>query len=568
LMSDDEVQCVRHSLFAPDIPAYETVINVLSKQYSTRVNGTQAWFVRELIRKIKLLLESWCNKNHNTIEFEAWKINGSDTHEKREELGALDSKLQKKDIQPVTSHAIDALCMFAVACDDKRKSEFLGTNGCLDNISVPDNLIKIVPNNYEICDISRIPFSEKQKPESRKLYKETIYAEHFLPIMVLNETVKIGFDWKDNNIEVVKGGSSLLEMLEPYFTEKVQKTDKFHTYNIDKKKAFVLLHQVASTPADQILRNSASCINSLHYTTQKVEITGEIYDQKTKEFKQLNDISKHFEISVKKSSFPKVLRIGLNGNKLTLPAINAWEQVIAKFEKFKNQKVDNGEDIIRNELNSLRFKSNKLKHRTVKQAISLPIIDNPSGGIRIKRKDSENKDIYQLVAANTPETVTSKGFPVKNKKIDWNGSVAFPVYSQKNLTPAESEICVLGDNADDYVPMNEKRTVYYSQDLIIQMSPGTKDRRYVYVVQNFESFRSCLDKADISSYLDLSQEIKLSDAECKKFGQLLKKLIEDNNIDVGVPRGAIKISLIGKIVKYFYSVASSNSTMNAAFENA
>ena len=193
------------------------------------------------------------------------------------------------------------------------------------------------------------------------------------------------------------------------------------------------------------------------------------------------------------------------------------------------------------------------------------MLDGPSGGIRVKRFNYDNKAVYQLVAANTPETVTSQGFPVENNKINWNGSVPLPIYSEDNLTSVDIE-----NNQNDiqsYVKMAEQRLVYRDDNLKVMMSPGTRDRRYVFIEQDFESFKTCLNDVNVKSPLDLSNEIKLKDSDCKSFAQSFNKLT-DSKVDVGIPRGVLKITSIGKIISYYYSVQSSNSNMNSAFEKA
>lgn len=561
LMTEDEIQCVRHALFLQGSKAYYTVINALSTQYSTRVNGTQAWFVREIIRKTKTLLNNWLQTTNNSISFETWKINASESHATREELSKCDSRFTKKEIQPITSHAIDALCIFASACDDKRKSEFLGKNGSLDFISKPEILSKLIPTSYEICDISRQQFSNKKNPESRKLYKETIYAEHFLPIMVLNDIVKIGFNWNSNNYELKKGTKEFIELISPYLKEKLQPKNHFFTYHIDKNKAFELIHNVYSGKLPN-MREAVKCLEALRYTTLKTDILSAIYDSKKHTFKTESEIAKKFEFEIKSGSFPKW--ISISKGKLVFPAINDWLSILSLFDHYKGQKVNEDDLLIREKLLSNKKTLGKLKHRPVKKALSLPMLSSPSGGIRIKRKNLDKKDIYQLVAANTPETVTTQGFLLDNNKIDWNVSVGLPIYSQKSLTSTDPNCCT--PNEKEFVSMNEKRLVYKSDSITVMMSPGTKDRRYIHIEQTFDSFIRCLDSTTISSYLDLPNEIVLKDNECKLFGKNLSELIE-GNIDIGIPRGKIVIELLGKTISYYYSVSSSNAKMNQAFES-
>ena len=216
---------------------------------------------------------------------------------------------------------------------------------------------------------------------------------------------------------------------------------------------------------------------------------------------------------------------------------------------------------------SEKTSSSKLKHKTVKQALSLPIVSAPSGGIRIKRKDLNKKDIYQLVAANTPATAISQGFPIDNeKRIDWGKTVNMSIYSQDRLTSIDLDTCDPNENA--YVSMDTVVEVYRTDIITIKMSPGTKDRRIIYIDQSFEDFRICLNKPNLLSYFDLSNEISLNKDECKKFGMELSKLI-DGKINCGIPRnGKLILLSIGNKISYYYKVESSNAKMNLAFESA
>ena len=569
LMSVEEMQCVKHALFMSyDSEAYKTVLNAMAKIYSTRVNGSQAWFVRAIILKIKSLLSDWLKSTRNTLSFEAWKVSGEETHRIRESLANLDPNLGKKDIQPITSHAIDALCILASACVDEKKSSFLGENGCLNFLYKPENLIKVIPEQFEISDVSRKPFTEKDKPESRKLYKETIYGEHFIPVMVLGDIVKVGFNWKDNCFEVSKGADKLLELLSPFFNEQFKMDNKFHSYSINKEKAFDYLHKASVSSCDKTMLDTVNCIQNLYYSTRKVAVVDSIYDSTKHKFKTESEVlnNKKFDIKLK-TTFTKEIKLKANNSgNLELPAISSWKQILSQFNEYIGKSIDKGDELVRKELGSTKFSSSsKLKHKRVKQDFSLPMLDGPSGGIRVKRFNYDNKAVYQLVAANTPETVTSQGFPVENNKINWNGSVPLPIYSEDNLTSVDIE-----NNQNDiqtYVKMAEQRLVYRDDNLKVMMSPGTRDRRYVFIEQDFESFKTCLNDVNVKSPLDLSNEIKLKDSDCKSFAQSFNKLT-DSKVDVGIPRGVLKITSIGKIISYYYSVQSSNSNMNSAFEKA
>lgn len=120
----------------------------------------------------------------------------------------------------------------------------------------------------------------------------------------------------------------------------------------------------------------------------------------------------NFEIKVK---FPSWLKIA--GRKsLELPSKHEWESVVSKFEDLLGKKVENGLDIFYERLNLKKKKNSALKHKGTRRVFSLPVISTPSGGIRIRRQSVDNKDVYQIVEANTPESVLFKGFLCTMKK--------------------------------------------------------------------------------------------------------------------------------------------------------
>ena len=106
--------------------------------------------------------------------------------------------------------------------------------------------------------------------------------------------------------------------------------------------------------------------------------------------------------------------------------------------------------------------------------------------------------------------------------------------------------------------MDEKRIVYRDSETIIIMSPGTEGRRYIFIEQSFDKFNECLSNI-FFSYFDIDSEVTVKDS--KSFSTKLGVAI------AGIPRGTLKISSIGKTIKYNYIVVSSNNTMNKAYDD-
>lgn len=434
MMSPKEQACCRHALFMPHSKAYQIVVSSLARSYSTRVNGTQSYFVKVIISKLRKELFSWLKSHRNTLNIFAYKVDPSNVHSTRDDLSKLNTLLKKQENQPITSHAIDAMCVLSVASTVEAISENISENGKISFLSNIENLEKVLPNQYRVVRIEKKSFSTKDSPESRKLFKDTIYAEHFLTVMTLNDKLKVGFNWNSNEdgnaVEIIKCQKDVLELLAPFFTENVSYDSLFHAYRIDKIKAFNFMHKFLAHEIEdnQLSKRQYELLNSLHYTTLNTDVST-IYSQN--KFKKYEEIMKkdNFEIKIK---FPSWLKS--DGRKsLDLPSKLEWKDIASKFGDLLGKQVKDGLDIINERLNLRKKNTSALKHKGTKRVFSLPIIDGPSGGIRISRKSFNNNEVYQMVAANTPDTVLSKGFSVRDGKVSWNDAVMVDSYIGKTL---------------------------------------------------------------------------------------------------------------------------------------
>lgn len=455
------------------------------------------------------------------------------------------------------------MCVLSVASTVEAISENISENGKISFLSNIENLEKVLPNQYRVVRIEKKSFSTKDSPESRKLFKDTIYAEHFLTVMTLNDKLKVGFNWNSNEdgnaVEIIKCQKDVLELLAPFFTENVSYDSLFHAYRIDKIKAFNFMHKFLAHEIEdnQLSKRQYELLNSLHYTTLNSDVST-IYSQN--KFKKYEEIMKkdNFEIKIK---FPSWLKS--DGRKsLDLPSKLEWKDIASKFGDLLGKQVKDGLDIINERLNLRKKNTSALKHKGTKRVFSLPIIDGPSGGIRISRKSFNNNEVYQMVAANTPDTVLSKGFSVRDGKVSWNDAVMVDSYIGKNLTTVDKTV----SNSNCFVPMDEERLVFKDDSLSIFMSPSSEGRRMIRIIQSFDDFNFCLGHK-FKSPLDMPSDMTLaSNGNCHELDNLISKINKDF---IGKPRdGKIKLLSIGNKVCYWYQVASSNKKMQEVFDNA
>ena len=559
LMSDDEINCIRHALFMPGTTSYIVVTNALAQQYSTRVNGTQSWFVREIIFKLKKILATWLKENNITISFDAWKIGCQESQEIRSNLAKEYKYLEKRDFQPITSHAIDALCVFAAACNNKAIAQKIGSETVLQDISCPETLEKILPSEYSICNIEHINFADKEKASSRKLYKDGIYAENFIPVMAYKGKVKIGFDWGENCVEVLSDPQEYLNLISPYFKEPLVSDDKFSVYHVDKTKCFTLFNEI-STGKEKGKEKEAACLQFLKYETRKKNVF-DIFDfSKAQYIKKPED--KNFAIKLD-SKLPKDIKV--ENKTLILPSKAQWKAVTDKFDSLVEKKDEINHDDLLKEFRKQKYKKS-LRHKATAQVFSLPIIDGPSGGIRIKRQNYEGKSVYQLVAANTPDTVMNKGFASDNNgKLDWSRPVKVKCYESKNLT-LEDVFSTACSSDQPCVLMSERKLVYKNGETQVFMAPGTTPRSKVYITLKFDDFKNCLNDPNINDPLDVKSDYAFpKDAsKIKEFANNLQQLC-NNAVEVGKPNGNLLISKIGEVISFEYTVSSRSAGMKSLY---
>ena len=559
IMTEEERQCCRHALFTNRSgTAFNKVISAISNQYRARVNGSQAWFIRNLISKIRDGLSEWKSNNNVTLEFNAYKINATSTSDIRHNIGEIDSRYEKQDVQPVTSHAIDAICLLGNASTQQEISSEISNDNVISVLSDTKELIKLIPDKFDIIRISSLNFSDKKNPESKQLFKDTIYGEHFLNIMKKDDVIKVGFDFGSNSVQIIKGGEKLLACLTNYLTpSKTNATTGFHTYKVCKSAAFNLFEKyfkglVPEGSDDELAYFS---LMGLRYTTLHEDVLSSLYDTTSKKFAKKNDILKNFNIKI---DFPSNLKIKTDKASVMLPSFHEWENIASVFDEYLGTKDEEGTgyEKLRNFVGKFLNKTPNKNHTKSKRVYSLPVIASPSGGIRIKRLTPQHEFVYQLVAANTPVTSINKGFETdKDGNVLWDKSVIVDSYTTPNLTVLNKKI----SPNKNFVTMDEQRLVYESPEERVYMTPASDLRRGITIEQQFEKFIHCIDKKDTyKTFHDLPTEIKVDP----------QTFMERLNIKIcGKPRGVIKISRIGNVVEYSYIVESSNQEMKKAYNN-
>lgn len=129
-------------------------------------------------------------------------------------------------------------------------------------------------------------FSDKTNIANSPIFKETIYAERFLDIIVSRGEIFIGypsnmpFEEKPNRISI--GGKdpfSILSVLGAYLDKAPSsEKEKLTIYRVVKNKAFELFSKVAGSKFTAEEDKAAKILEALHFVTVKQDIAATVSD--------------------------------------------------------------------------------------------------------------------------------------------------------------------------------------------------------------------------------------------------------------------------------------------------
>lgn len=552
-LTQQEQDAVRHSLFLNSAnPVNRRVRQALAKQFKSRVNGTQAWFARQFIKTLQELSANWCKTNNISLTFDVYRLPSQSVQsDYRAKIATSAPELAKPDsAQPIGSHAIDALCVFGAALDNQKIAKRMG----LDNLTLSDSLehlTALLPQSVDIINIKRKSLFDKDDLQSISWFKETIYAEEFLPIMVKKDETRIGFSWNDQYSLKVKHGDILIKTLSSFLNEaKPVREYEIQTFTINREKAFELLHKVFTAPCTSEECQIADLLEGMSYVTQKTPIS-DFFDEKSRSFK-LNKADKLFSIKIKLDR-----RFGASGT-IFLPCQKDWENEIKKINQFTGQlsNSQNGQDVVLSMKKNL--KRSALKHRRTRRVWSMPIV--PSGlsaAIRLNRKSHDGRDIYQLQMIKNAKY---KGLCVDNEgQIDWNQLLVADIYKQNSLTLRAERYL----DSQKFISMDHWLDIDIGiPEVKVRMSPGEANRRHICITQSRQQFENWIG-CTLGSMWTMPATKELNEEELANF------IKNANSPILGSPRrGVIKFARLGETITYYYCSQSANAQMKNAYQKA
>lgn len=578
LLNAEDQAYVRHALFLDDgSEARKCVLSELAASNRSKVNGTQAWFIRRYLEKLTQLSRDWLNKHHHTLICQAMRTPTQAGHDLREALSGDDTNsiFYKPDIQPVASHSIDAMCAYAAACVSDSFCEFTYSDPKLSDTENTTALQALHPLHCKVNWVTARPQEEKADHDSRPIFKEGILAENFLHILTCNQQVFVGFTLGKKNaddttqanaVEVQgKNPTQLLTVLSNYLDKPVELTqDRTVCYQIDKSKAFELFSK-AVLQAEELSteeKEAVAILEKLRYITERVPVRSALIDKAGKALvkEALNLDKKAFTINCDVSS--KAFKCK---GVLTLPARSDWLKVWNSSE-IQSRLGKDLKDLENFDLDTWlqtthRMNASKRSHTSVKRVASLPIVSKASGGFRIRRETLDNKPVYQL---HNIANAKYSSFACDEKGIvDWKKPVLFKHLATQSVTPLDTTDSA---KATAKVKMREFRRVSTENDMIIEMAPGTEGRRYIRLEMNFDTLATWLSNAEAeyqpTHRLSLRADIKLNKPKA-----FIPADVSTASI-LGTPRSHLFVEYVSERVRLWYIVESSNASMLKAYNDA
>lgn len=569
LLSEKERACARHALFLnSDSEARRAVIDVLGSRRKASVNGTQAWFVRSIFSKVRQALAAWIQETGNELVFDAISVPAADSSEMRKRFAEYRPEFRKAKVQPVASHSIDAMCIYLAACSDPFKTKRMGSQLA---IYEPINFDNLFTGSCQVVQNTPRSFTDKTNIANSPIFKETIYAERFLDIIVSRGEIFIGypsnmpFEKKPNRISI--GGKdpfSILSVLGAYLNKAPSsEKEKLTIYRVEKNKAFELLSKVAGSKFTAEEDKAAKILEALHFVTVKQDVAATVSDL-VKSKKELSKDSIE-DLAKQKGCLKKVeyssKEFKFKGS-LIIPTAVEWGKVLWNVFKENTAEELKDENVLRKALEAAwpsSFGTRNL-HSKAKRVFSLPVVATQSGAVRIRRKTAFGNFVYQSQDTNN----LYSSFPVKNGKLDWSSPIIHPALQNRNLTAYGYRFV----DHDRSISMSEFRVIHNKDDLRIELAQGTSSRRYLRVEMPGEKFLAWFGENSIS--LGSSFKFSVSEVfdnkiytENAEFTKFLPKPREDNKHN-----GTIFFELVGPRVIFNYIVGGAASSLKEIFSEA
>jgi len=489
--------------------AYQKVLGWLRTDQSSRVNGTQKYLAKKIQEKLKAMLPS------KEFDFEFILANAEDVSNLRKTYAIQNPLLTKPDTQPPSSHTIDAIMSFLSVYPKIAKTDEL------PNSQKVLGWIEI--NNIKTKSLSKIQKDQKQNLGGTTIFKDSIYQERFAPIYEYKNRFYTGFVGSGKTLDFsncVEIKPKDFESIKEYFKNETHKHNGLKVYEIDKQKTLTLFHNISKGLNDEI--KLAELLNKFSYNLLKTSV-GEAP-------KILKD--------------DKKLSTKVYDKTIILPIKQEWLNFDKGFKKYlednnieykeKDGKYNVGDDMLSEFCKTYFNIQNKQVRNKARKVFSLPTVEAPSGGFRIRRKNHKGENVYQLVGINGAK---SAGFGLKDGKINTALDVTLSTLAKsKNVSFKDPQIMEL----QEYIDMANFRDISDSVNIDgvkIFVAPASTNRPLIRSVISIDKFMQIINNQEFN-YLELSDLKFIND---ESFGVLKEKFDELFNGCNFAPRDKLKI---------------------------
>ncbi|CAM3683223.1 type II-B CRISPR-associated RNA-guided endonuclease Cas9/Csx12 [Parendozoicomonas haliclonae] len=503
-----EQRMIRHALFVPGLR--DQVLQLLAGQRKAKVNGTQAWLAKRIIHHIRQGASA-------TIEFDIIKVPTDSVRFCRGVLASRFPAMAKQSPQPVASHAIDAALVSGSLLMEPAIARSLSL-APVDTTTQAEWLKGLLPETIDIQILRKKPLYRKDAPASSPLFKAGLYGERFLPLLVMNDELRVGFTLP-NSAKVLDHADNLYALLRPVLVCKdshelpstlaeLQESlalGQRQILNINRQKAFAYLHEFGQSPTHN---DNCLAIEALLYCVQKKKIDAHIYNKDKKTFKKDEDIlaDKFFIFETHKNNrpiFPRTVA-RIEKKDLTLPFKQAWVELCDtdELKNFLGTKQTLPNNFWRNFGSSLfpSIHNEDHQHKKTRKVYSLPLKIS-EGSYRVRRHTPEGASVWQRMSVGD---FGAAGFAKIDGKTQWNKVVEIPHFAKsKNLHSLNRS---LEKNPQSITYFDEWRSLCALADALpngvikVACAPGTVGRPYIRFEMLESQFIKKINAASGSKY--------------------------------------------------------------------
>ncbi|MBQ9431088.1 MAG: hypothetical protein IJU44_06005 [Kiritimatiellae bacterium] len=520
MLPEDARQTVRHLLFADDCACKKELIRELRQICKSHVNGTQRWLAKQFGASLRAAL---ADRGINLpVSIEAIKIDAEEASYLRSVLSEHYSEYAKQEEQPLYSHILDAAMGLTIWAEQRDQ---LGAGAKASEEAWVDWVKRMLPKTYQAVSVTRKKSYQKDRPESQRIFKDTLYGDKFLPFVV-TKSRQVGFGFSPGNaVFLAKSGEgpSLYLRIKPFLrADKTPPPDsldgvfrKIETggrpficpFDADKVRTF--LHTIAHEPSAPDSLKTADLLDALHYSTHKQPVQSVMCEYKNN--KPVKILSR--DAVIQKIKDGCTLKINVRGFKkepIQYPSFQRWMRII-NLECF-NEKwatATSANDPLWEHKELSKFFSSTppgLAHDRTRKVFSLPLLESPSGGFRIGRRNPFGTRTWQTISA----PAVYSGFAVTSDGVNFSTPVVQTNLTSRNIHGFGGRFAETGN----YVRMDAWRQITLTDEektLLkrVFLAPGTNERMYAKVELYLHAAEQLLSDDAISGNLNSQLKAKM-----------------------------------------------------------